>query len=121
MYLHKKRHGRATTRGRDPMRWKVAALIALALLGIGAMHAHVLMFRSGDDVLSALVEAGGMILIAALPVGYLVFRNWFTEHPIGLISADEESFTSAEEGGFMCGAQGCGYYCGSTRIDDDDD
>ena len=35
MYLHKKRHGRATTRGRDPMRWKVAALIALALLGIG--------------------------------------------------------------------------------------
>ena len=121
MNVHKTHPERALTRRRDPMRWKVAALVALALFGVGAMHTHVLMFRSGEDVLSALVEAGGMILIAALPVGYLVFRNWFTEHPIGLISADEESFTSAEEGGFMCGAQGCGYYSGSTRIDDDDD
>ena len=81
MKLHKT-HGRATTRRRDPMRWKVAALVALALLGIGAMHTHVLMFRSGEDVLSALVETGGMIMIAAIPIGYLVYRLWFAEHPL---------------------------------------
>lgn len=47
-------------------------MVALALFGIGAMHTHVLMFRGGEDVLSALVESGSMVLIAALPVGYLV-------------------------------------------------
>lgn len=108
----------------DPMRWKVAALVALALIGIGAMHAHVLMFRSGEDLLSALVEAGGLILIATLPVGYLVYRNWFTEYPIGFTSADENGFTSPDEDGFedyesgyVCGHSGCGLYSNGVRID----
>lgn len=82
MNLHKTRPDRATTRRRDPMRWKVAALVALALVGIGAMHAYVLMFRTSKNLLSALVEAGGMILIAAIPIGYLVYRFWFAEHPL---------------------------------------
>lgn len=129
MKLHKT-HGRATTQRRDPMRWKVATLVALALLGVGAMHTYVLMFRSGEDVLSALVEAGGMILIAALPVGYLVYRFWFAGQKSfntgGAVDGEDGLawnnglFVDSEEGGFMCGAQGCGYYSGSTRIDDDD-
>ena len=81
MDLHKT-HGRATTWRRDPMRWKVAALVGLALFGIGAMHTYVLMFRSGENVLAALGEAGGMILIASIPLGYLVHRLWFAEHPL---------------------------------------
>ncbi len=82
MNVHKIHLARPSPRRRDPMRWKVTALVALALLGIGAMHTYVLMFRSGEDVLSALVEAGGMILIAAIPIGYLVYRFWFAEHPL---------------------------------------
>ncbi len=82
MNVHKNHLERAANKRRDPMRWKVAALVALALLGIGAMHTHVLVFRRGEDVLSALIEAGGMILIAAIPIGYLVYRCWFSEHPL---------------------------------------
>ena len=81
MKLHNT-HGRATTRRRDPMRWKVAALVVLALFSAGAMHTHVLMFRGGENVLSALIEGVGMILVGAIPLGYLVYRFWFAEHPL---------------------------------------
>lgn len=81
----------------DPMRWKVAALVALALFGIGAMHTHVLMFRSGEDVLSALIEVGGMILIAAIPIGYLVYRFWFAKRELG---ANTGEVVDSKEGEF---------------------
>jgi uncharacterized membrane protein YebE (DUF533 family) len=122
MDLHKTFPEGTSTCRRDPMRWKVAALVALALLGIGAMHTHVLMFRGGKDLLDALVETGGMILIAAIPLGYLVYRNWFTEHPIGL-NATYDDFTIDEggneeyESGYVCGYSGCGLYSNGVRID----
>lgn len=138
MNPYKTHPDRATTPRRDPMRWKVAALVALALFGIGAMHTYVLMFRNGEDLLAALIEAGPMILIAAIPIGYLVYRSWFEEREFAPVMSlngfnagsgfDENEFAwnnslfdDSEEGGFMCGAQGCGYYSGGIRIDDDHD
>ena len=72
--------GKPSARRRDPMRWIVAGLVLLALIGIGAMETHVLMFRGGKDLMHALLEAGAFVLAAALPTGYLVYRYWFAEH-----------------------------------------
>lgn len=101
----------------DPMRWKVVALVALALFGIGAMHTHVLMIRRGEEILSALVSAGGMILLAAIPIGYLVYRNWFTEHAIGLTSAADEDGNEEHGSSYECGHSGWGHYSNGARID----
>ena len=56
------------------MRWIVAALATLALIGIGAMETHVLMLRQGKDLLPAILEATAFVLIAAIPIGYVVYR-----------------------------------------------
>lgn len=126
MNLHITRPDRATTSGRDPMRWMVAALVALALFGIGAIHTYVLMFRRGEDLLSALVEAGGMILLAAIPIGYLVYRFWFAEYPFSLMKPLKGfSFDSSDDddalNGDLLGPQGNGLYVNGVLVWEDHD
>ena len=45
--------GKPSVRRRDPMRWIVAGLVLLALIAIGTMEIHVLMFRGGKDLMHA--------------------------------------------------------------------
>jgi len=135
-----KKRAKHHTTSRDPGRWIAAGLTALALIGIGAMHAHVLMLRRGLDLLPALTQAGGIILIAAIPIGYLVYRFWFAApRPLlnvnGAVTGtcgpvtglDEDEWIRhdilywpewpEDESGIQCGAWGCGTYAGGYRVD----
>lgn len=128
-------------RKRDPARWIAAGLVTLALAGIGTMHAHVLMLRRGLDLLPAVAQAGGVILLAALPIGYLVYRFWFADQAAPLIKGGVVTGTAAitdedwlgarsdpfqddlfrhddVESGFRCGPSGYGLYSGGIRLDD---
>lgn len=119
-------------RKRDPARWFAAGLAALALTGIGAMHAHVLMLRRGLDLLPAVAQAGGVILLAAIPIGYLVYRFWFADQTAPLFKGavgsrrtnkadqdEDECLLRQKIFGWRAGPAGWGLYCGHTRIDDD--
>ena len=126
MNLHNIYPERGTARRRDPMRWKVAVMVALALFGIGAMHTHVLTFLTSEDLLSALVEAGGMILLAAIPIGYLVYRFWFSEYPFSLMKPLKGfSFDSSDDddalNGDLLGPQGNGLYVNGVLVWEDHD
>lgn len=123
-----KRRNNATHR-RDNSRWIVVGLTALALTGVGAMHTHVLMLRRGLDLLPAAAQAAGIILLAAIPIGYLVYRIWFAApRPLlgGAVNSayasdqdDWDELDSACFSGFGIGPQGCGYYSAGFRVDDD--
>lgn len=118
-------------RKRDPARWIAAGLVTLALAGIGTMHAHVLMLRRGLDLLPAAAQAGGVILFAAIPIGYLVYRFWFADpRPLlkGAAGTCRTHEANQNENEFLWqesliswrqGPAGWGLYCGHTRIDDD--
>lgn len=122
-----KRRNNATHR-RDNSRWIVVGLTALALTGVGAMHTHVLMLRRGLDLLPAAAQAAGIILLAAIPIGYLVYRIWFSApRPMlkvgasavfapNLVSGDDAPWPGAEPDLYY-GPSGYGLYAGGTRID----
>jgi hypothetical protein len=128
--------GKPSARQRDPMRWIVAGLVSLALTGIGAMETHVLMIREGKDLLPAILEATAFALIAAIPIGYVVYRYWFEEHifmkPLkgwhaGVVDmndgfhAGHEGLFADHDDGIRAGVYGVGLYSGGIRIDGHDD
>ena len=74
---------------------------------------------------------GGVILFAAIPIGYLVYRFWFADpRPLlkGAAGTCRTHEANQNENEFLWqesliswrqGPAGWGLYCGHTRIDDD--
>jgi hypothetical protein len=77
----------------DPKRWIAAGLVALALLAIGAMNVNFLVMHKDKTLIDALLQTGGFLLVAAIPIAYLVHKVWFAENlalPIGGWHSDLE-------------------------------